>query len=233
VSGIVSGIVYIRVIGIFVGAQHNKMDSQHNKIVSAERVPFFSNAKDPFNGLSNFHACEFTLGGITYPSSEHAFQAQLVPPNYRHIFSVTGPLATLDSGFRTLMPRAKEADIEKKVLFWGRKKNVGIVAKMASRRDYLLLNYGLRKADVGFDECRIIFKSVLVAKHDSSAEFRELLEGTGDKYLFEFDRAAERMSLKGSPLRWAAMIKDNRVIGHNQMGSLLMWLRDFARDKYL
>jgi predicted NAD-dependent protein-ADP-ribosyltransferase YbiA (DUF1768 family) len=98
---------------------------------------------------------------------------------------------------------------------------------MASKRAYLLDVHGVRKVDVGFDECRIIFKTVLVAKLEAFQEFRELLYGTGSKYLFEFSRNAERRSLKGTTIKWGAMIVDNKVIGHNQMGALMMWLREF------
>ena len=201
------------------------MDSQHGRIVRNGSVSFNSNAKAPFNIMSNFHGCVITLGGVTYPSAEHAFQAQLVTPDFRHFFSTTGPLATLRSGFKTLMPKATDTFIERKALYWGKKNNIGVVAKMASKRDYLYNIHGVRKMDVGFDECRIIFKTVLVAKLDAFQDFRELLYETGSKYLFEFSRDAERRSLTGTTIRWGAMIVDNKVIGHNQMGALMMWLR--------
>ena len=207
------------------------MDSQHNRSVTCDYVYFFSNAKKPLNVLSNFHACEFTLGGVTYPSSEHAFQAQLIPPEYRYFFSTAGPLSTMRSGFETLMPSSSKEAIDKKVLFWGKKNNIGILAKMASKRDYLLTDLGVYKKNIEFDECRIIFKSVLVARHDASAEFREVLEGTNNKYLLEFDRSAVRRALETPPHvnRWAGMIVDSKVIGHNQTGQLMMWLRGYAR----
>ena len=200
------------------------MDSQHGKIVCNGSVSFNSNAKAPFNIISNFHGCVITLNGVIYPSAEHAFQAQLVTPEFRHFFSTTGPLASLRSGFKTLMPKATDQFIEKKALYLGEKNNVGIVAKMASKRDFLK-RHGARKMDVGFDECCIIFKSVLMAKLEAFQAFREVLHGTGSKYLFEFSRDAERRSLKGTPIRWGAMIVDNKVIGHNQMGALMMSLR--------
>jgi predicted NAD-dependent protein-ADP-ribosyltransferase YbiA (DUF1768 family) len=202
------------------------MESHNDKVITSEYVSFTSNAKPPFHIMSNFHECEVTLYGVTYPSSEHAFQAQLVPMNFQYFFSTSGPLATLRSGFKMMMPKMKEELIDKKVLFWGKKNNIGIVAKMASKREYLLRDHGVTKTKIDFEECSLIFKRVLMAKYASCEKFRMVLEMTENKYLFEFDRSAERMSLLGTPIRWGAMIKDNKVIGHNQMGALMMWLRD-------
>jgi len=49
---------------------------------------------------------------------------------------------------------------------------------------------------------------------------------TGKSYILEFDKSATRLEKEGKVSRWGGMIVNNKVVGHNQMGGMMMWLRD-------
>lgn len=57
-----------------------------------------------------------------------------------------------------------------------------------------------------------------------------VLLSTGDRYILEFDRGAGRAKRKGSKARWGGLVENDRVVGSNQMGALLMRVRETSRD---
>ena len=93
-------------------------------------INFWSNAKAPFYNLSNFAFIPngINYDGITYPSTEHAFQAQKYITCQRYRFSVKGDLGVWD-GLKLVY---KSEEYEKKYKYWSKKANIGIIAKMAT-----------------------------------------------------------------------------------------------------
>ena len=120
----------------------------------------------------------------------------------------------------------KKADVAaKKASFWKRKKNIGILAKMISKRAWLEKR-GIQKLRISEVECESIFEGILMAKYESNPELKKILLDTGDRYLLEFDRAAGRLEKEGKRSRWGGMIVDGKVVGRNQMGALMMKVRE-------
>lgn len=74
------------------------------------------------------------------------------------------------------------------------------------------------------EEKKKIFREILANKF-KKFELRELLKSTGAKTLIEFSRSAERNHKAGKVEKWAAMVVDNKVIGQNLMGRLIMEAR--------
>ena len=67
-----------------------------------------------------------------------------------------------------------------------------------------------------------------------------MLLGTGEKYLLEFVRGAERRERGGGGReRWGGLLKDSEeheaegrlLFGENRMGRALMWVRDEIRRR--
>ena len=197
------------------------MEAQHGRLVDEKNViQFFSNAKPPLNMLSNFFETEVVLDGKVYPSTEHAFQAQL---------SLHPEVFTLTSEIGKLTPEAchfvgfPESKMHAKCEFWSKKKNVGILAKMLiSKHDKL----GLKRRATR-EECEHLFKKILLEKFRKNSTARKVLLDTKDAYLYEFVRSSnKRFQKNGEIERWGAMIVDGKVVGDNQMGALMMWVRE-------
>jgi len=201
------------------------MQSQHDiKIEGRNVVAFFSNAKPPLHLLSNFAEMPVVLNGKEFPSSEHAFQASLSKGLENHF--------TTDSKIGTLTTEAfitagfKHNKIQGKCAHWSKKKNIGILAKAYIK---LLKKVG-QKRDVSHQECESLFKTILLDKYRRNWYAKKVLLDTGDAYLLEFCRGAGREYKKNGFInRWGGMVVDGKVVGHNQMGSLLMWVRDELR----
>ena len=183
-----------------------------------------SGQRDPHHRLSNFHACRVEFEGVVYPSSEHAFQAQRVSPRERRdLFSIEGPYADLDAGFKNLFPRDPEK-AERKAAYWRKKDNVGILAKMIVNRTKNLI-------EMNAERCAEVFFDVLMAKFAQNEHLRDVLASTGDRYILEFDRGAGRAKRAGRTSRWGGLVEDGRVVGSNQMGALLMRVRERLRGQ--
>ena len=84
-----------------------------------------------------------------------------------------------------------------------------------------------------------LFLDILKAKYEADDELRDVLVcQTGDKYLLEFDRGAERLgkavwqnqNAEGMS-RWAGMIRDGHLWGLNLQGELQMTLRSWFRSR--
>ena len=88
-----------------------------------EVVDFNSSSKWPYCKFSNLFECPLEVEGVKYCSSEGAYQAQCACNSAtREACAEGGAFATLD-----FLPEAKRA-------YWGKKKMVGIAAKMATTR---------------------------------------------------------------------------------------------------
>ena len=208
------------------------MECDDGKELNEYPIFFWSGAKEPYHKLSNFYECRVSFDGITYPSSEHAFQAQRVPLKERHeLLSINGLLADFETGFRYFFPRdVTKAD--KKASHWGKKRNIGILAKMLINKK---AKSGESLVDMTSEECASVFFKILKAKYTQNEDLKSLLLGTEGRYLLEFDKGAERMKKKGEVCRWGGMVKKietqelqgfkGRVIGSNQMGTLMMRVR--------
>ena len=204
------------------------MESHHGKILTDKQIiAFGSNQKAPYYLLSNFAECIVHYRECNFPSSEHAFQSQLVNDyEKKNAFLNTGVLGDWEAGFKQFY---KDNDVaQKKREYWKKKKNIGILAKMA-------IGKNKDKMHMTSEEAYKVFHEILLAKFNQNENLKQLLLDTGDAYLFEFDRSARRLDQLNPPrrVRWGAMIVEGVVIGHNQMGALLMKVREdlFREDK--
>ena len=120
----------------------------------------------------------------------------------------------------------KKNEAAEKCKRWSKKRNVGILAKMLIG---IHKERGRTRA-LGRDECEALFKKILLDKFTRNAEARKVLLGTGDAYLCEFVRSSrKRFEKHGQVERWGGMIVDGKVIGENQTGALMMWVRSRLR----
>ena len=76
------------------------------------------------------------------------------------------------------------------------------------------------------ERCAEVFFDILVAKYTQNEHLARVLLSTGDRYILEFDRGAGRAKRAGRTCRWGGIVEDGRVVGSNQMGALLMRVRD-------
>lgn len=177
---------------------------------------FFSNAKEPLSSLSNL--CEvkegITIDQRTYPSVEHAYQAHKYILKDRHRFTINGDLGTW-KGYALVS--------DKSSLFWEKKHNIGIIAKMATNKKRGI-QLGLSRSEV-FDSSDELWLDLLKQKY-TLAFYKQILLDTGSETLIEFDRYA---SSRGS--KWGGIMKGNVIRGENRMGKLLMRVRELIRQE--
>lgn len=196
-------------------------------------IQFNSGAKYPHYLLSNFYwitSEDAVLGktrgihvdGLVYPSTEHAHQAQKYIESDQIRFSVDGDLGKV-SGFYLVF---NSDEVENKISYWMQKKQIGVIAKMATEKTRER-NLGLtRKSDTTneFD----FWMDILRQKYGAieNKKIGKYLANTGDTYLLEFSRTAKYQSEKGSPPYWAGMVVENVLYGENRMGKYLMIVRN-------
>jgi hypothetical protein len=190
-------------------------------------LSFGSSAVKPFNVLSNFGACELSIGGKRFPSVEHWYQSQKAKAN-SEAFQVGGAFASWDC-MKRFWPSSM---VEKKISFWKKKNNIGILAKMAVSR--ALNGTRIQKASVGielnavpltfdsFEAAAAMWCPVLKAKVEQNPQVSLVVTEHRHKYFLEFSRGAERESRKGNPPVWAGLIKDGELFGQNWMGRCWM-----------
>jgi len=235
-------------------------------------VYFGSNGKDGLEVLSNFHEApirlcqadvtarlakrcpslamwQLALGGqVTFPSSEHAWQA-LKAHSFRAFtdFTTEGRLGTLDAAsvlpFMPAKLRLRGTATEQqrwalgKAAFWAKKQNVGILAKWAANKKYAKalgwtpgvdLYYGKETANVGFDEMQAVWLDLLRLKYAQNTRCRDVLLATGDSYLLECVRGAVR---EPDTEFWGGCLDRTRdqIVGRNAMGRFHMALREELR----
>ena len=172
-------------------------------IKNEEFISFYSNAKAPYNKLSNFAIINDTISikKNIFISTEHAYQSR----KFKDIslFTVDGKLTFENVG-------ASEE-------YWMKKGNVGFIAKMATN-DKNVKKFGLNKIS-GFNSNWKMWKKILKKKFEID-EFKNILLSTGDKYLLEFSRDAKN---KGN--YWGGIIENGILYGKNTMGKYLMKIR--------
>ncbi|KAL6622086.1 hypothetical protein U3516DRAFT_778679 [Neocallimastix sp. 'constans'] len=114
-----------------LSSSNNKLYKEKpNKNMDDKYLKFYSNAKYPYNKLSNFYYVRegILYNGLKYPSVEHAYQAsKFNNEEDKKDFTLTGKYGTED-GFRLLY---EHSEYQNKQNYWMRKESIGILAKMA------------------------------------------------------------------------------------------------------
>lgn len=212
------------------------MPSHHLNNVGAH-IYFYSGGRGNLKKLSNLYSCDVVYDNIMYPSIEHAFQAFLIPQNFRTLLSVDGPYGSFD-GMTTILCILKpkwswervQEEMNKKLKYWGKRECVGIVAKMFTHEKVFRF-HGIRRNNVTVEDIDTFFSTVIMEKY-KQLEFKKILIETGDKYLCEFDKSAYRKYETGDISRWGGMIKDSILYGHNQTGIYLMRIRARLHEEH-
>ena len=185
-------------------------------------LQFWSRASEPWNKLSNFAWIKegIEYDGLVYPSTEHAFQAQKFIRKDRIRFSVDGDIGKVDDGFALFY---SDDSVEKKKEFWMKKGNIGILAKMAtSNANFSKLKLVL-EASYDYKKSNALWLDLLALKFEIP-HFKDILLSTESKILLEFDRTA-------TPSSWyCCKFLDGALVGNNQMGKLIMQVRDSIYD---
>ena len=173
-------------------------------------IQFHANAKEPYCKFSNFmHVNEgIRFNGVIYPSTEHAYQAQKYKVQDRFRFSIDGDLGVWN-GFALISSKSP--------VRWKRKNMIGIIAKMATNKKR---ENQLKLTRIDFQTSPILWTKILSQKFQIST-YKQLLLQTKSSYLLEFDRFAAK---HGS--FWGGLLKNDTIYGQNNMGKLLMYIRD-------
>ena len=193
--------------------------------------------------FSNFAALPVPIKheGLEFLTTEHAYQAfYRCEPESRHRFALPdGDLSSLEKGMPLLVNGG--ADLDKKLKFWGAKgkgkrpamdgivPKMAVKAKRAKKLGVVLRRFGDEPRDM--QEIKTLFRALLRAKFRANEGSRKKLLDSGEKLLVEFDRGAGRETAKGNPPLFTAMVKDNKVLGQNLMGELMMEVRRELRSE--
>lgn len=220
---------------------------------TSDHVYFSSNSTEPACLLSNFseaplrvtrddidgpllEACpqlaQFVgAEGVEFRSSEHAWQALKATERTAFRRFVDGDLAMFSKPiFEVFFPGSGA----KKLAYWAKKRNVGIVPKMASNKKYAKrLNFRSEGAmDYSRETLRPalergVWRTLLRLKFKQNERHRRALLGTGKRRLVEFDRGAKR-----TPTHWGGLIDDDgNLHGGNVMGRYMEEVRtEFERE---
>lgn len=241
--------------------ESSKSSKKSKKEINIYRVPgvpvgsflyFGSGMKAPYNKLSNFSECPVTLRlwvlknfnefypkEYTFPSSEHAWWAHfLIRDVDINRLAVGGDMAKL----RTGLAHFYDGEVlSKKIEYWGKKSNVGIVAKLLAGKKgtnirqrakelgfcmslHASPKYGPQGADSTLSK---IWSRILLAKYTQNASYRQVLLGSGDHQLVEFTRAGIDRIYKSF---WCGRVEKNELHGQNFMGSCMMSAREVIRS---
>ena len=184
--------------------------------------------------------------GREFASAEHLYQA-LASNDLTtfQAFVAGGSFGdTYVTFFMTTLPKSqklKSASVRadgaaKKVAYWDRKGNAGIVAKLAVRKGIIERHYQhlsisrKRLACLSDDDERAIWFAIHKQKYLQNPKLLKALCDTGpDTYLLEFVRGAERVQReKGIVEKWGGLIdKSGTLYGQNRMGRYLMAMRHY------
>lgn len=167
------------------------------KVNDSNLLRFYSNAKDPYYKLSNFYSVKMEYEDLIYPSLEHAYLAQFFPLKTRKKFTIKGEYSDKDDTKYTNM--------------FKKKKMIGILAKKYGKKENNYTNMDME------DRTKLMYKLLKIKYQDE--ELRDLLLSTGNKYLLEFGRNADKNSY------WNGKVVNNKIVGENTLGILLMKLR--------
>jgi predicted NAD-dependent protein-ADP-ribosyltransferase YbiA (DUF1768 family) len=187
-------------------------------------INFYSCGKAPYYKLSNFALISdgIIFDGLTFHSTEHAFQAQKYIKEQRPRFSVNGDLGNINN-VNNCFELIFENNWEKKKKYWMKKNNIGIIAKMATN-----IKIGKRLGlirDIHFMSTHNLWMELLALKFNID-EFKIILQSIKNKYLLEFDRGAKRLCLKNIIPIWGALVDNGTMYGNNLMGKYLMLLKE-------
>jgi len=191
--------------------------------------------------------------GITYPSVEHAFQAQKFHESVRHLFSVTGvygnPANQFHAGwtayFHAKTPTSsKNAEtVEKKKLHWGKKNQFGVLAKMVNNLSKVPKKGRCKISDLGLvpnpawdfgESHERLWMSLLRSKFQDPM-MREVLLNTGDAYLIEYQKFEKEKGTDRDHVDFYTAYYNAGQCKHcneprcNAIGKFLMKIRDELR----
>ena len=231
----------------------------YNKLSNFNRAPFTFTEDDIDVNLlrinPNLSTFSSALDSVVFQSTEHAWQA-LTKALDRATFErfVSGDLSRFDEAAfepynRPPKKPRKQSDAPKKSIVktaasslrvWAAKDNVGIVPKMAANPKNGKL-VGLDSSKMNYDNEHLdarsehdIWIKLLLLKFRQNKVHRDVLLATGDAYLLEFDRGAERAeAISGTKVHWGGMIKDGRLFGDNAMGKYMMEVRTLLKNETL
>lgn len=187
---------------------NNKMSKQK------QYIKFYSDAKKPYNKLSNFHYIKegILYNGLKYPSVEHAYQASKFNNEKDKLdFTMDGKYGNVD-GFNLLY---NKDEVENKKIYWMRKGNIGILAKMAWQK-YPKDHYTYKELDDN-EWLKILREKYKIKK------YKDLLLSTNDAIIYEFKRGKDK--------KYSAHINDKGELeGSNKLGEWLMQIRDELKE---
>lgn len=186
------------------------------------------------------------IGEATFPSAEHLWQS-LKALNYGTWikFLEDGEFGSLSVDFFAkvvLQTSRKNPNYDKweaaqsKVRYWSSKNSVGIVACMAvnktNRRKLGLTDDDIdySSEDMDIDTLQDIWHFIHLAKYGQNPGLKEILLGTGNAYLLEFDKSAQRLANADKEAFWGGMLIGDLVVGRNMMGKMLMTARDSLNE---
>lgn len=171
-------------------------------------ICFYSDAKEPYNKLSNFHYVKegILYNGLKYPSVEHAYQASKFNNEKDKLdFTMDGKYGNID-GFKLLYGD----DYLNKQKYWMAKENIGILAKLGWQT-YPKDHYTYKELDDNE------WLNILREKYKIK-EYQDLLLSTNDNIIYEFKRGKDKYS---------AHINDKGELeGSNKLGDWLMKIRN-------
>jgi predicted NAD-dependent protein-ADP-ribosyltransferase YbiA (DUF1768 family) len=202
-------------------------------------VLFSSNLSPPFNLLSNLARVEegIEIGGVRYPSVEHAYQSLKFPRDQKHLLACHGQFGDFQILIESdlFYPRLTKEERAKKMEYWSKKDNIGIIAKMVTDPTVMAK---LGMTPVEFKRTDETWHHLLQQKF-AIERFRNVLlplipiptktknpfvstHYTGKESLVEFQRSANH-----SPCFFGALVdaENGNVYGKNYMGRMLMEVR--------
>ena len=182
------------------------------------------------------------MNGINYKSAEHAYQSKKYPRDQRHLLAASGEF----SNFKALIendasfPELTIEQREKKVAYWSKKNNIGIIAKMAVNPD-VMKRLGIIPWKFEYND--EVWKDILRQKF-LIPRFRNVLlpiipirNSTKNPYVNHEYRGSEillemQKSAKYSDCFFGGVVdaEDGKMYGNNYMGNMLMSIRDELRQ---
>jgi hypothetical protein len=214
-------------------------------------IYFNSNALPPYHMLSNFAQLDGGLVlrptdlvpallvlcpnlaewlppmGAVFSSSEALWQALGALDKLTFLdFTVFGRFGTLEpNAFRFFYADVDQAI--RKCAYWSKKRNVGILAKLASNPRYWvrLRLQGHMRAGPAPGYTRAVeaeaWHCILALKFRQNPDVRLVLESTRGSVLVEHDRGAGQRAV-----HWGGLVVGGALVGDNAMGAYLTFVRD-------
>ena len=187
----------------------------------AERTLIHSGSKCP--EMSNFYGCQVEVGGLKYPSVEHAYQASKCKDQTDWL------CGGRYSDYAWVLARVNEGRSSSlSVKHWKAKNMIGILAKWVISRPYMFGLEYVGPTDPAEFEAWTVAESTWFPIFDGKFQgvmLDNILKTKGQ--LVEFDRFAK------PDTKWGAKVskEDGSIVGKNVMGQLLTRYRDSKRPK--